>query len=246
MKMKNSAPSSVRIRTRRRLLLQNHTLNYLRLRYFLSPENLKKEGLDMNDIGSIDRLLDLLNSKFDLPKTWGMDEELLIFLRGRDFFLNDLYPWLANNSHITAQQKKEFLEDAEARLYHHFLWPDGIPIYFKFKKLKGLDLNKFIEKVVVYQNLELKKSQKGAEERRPITYLDYLKKDLEKNPKALYLKSAIRRAQMVERGLVRERVYSQGKMTDRDIAFAIYKSSGQKALQSVRQDRRRLKNYHFL
>lgn len=224
---------SIRKKRTVRLREQNKTLNFLRLAYFLSPEKLKSEAINAENIQDyIPKLL----KKIGLPELFG-HEEIMTFVG-----IQELYSRMVDDLGLIGQRKVEVLKDWQRKWAYHWYKPESFPTFLKGKNPKAVNLRALVKKIITFQNLELKKVNDPQ-----TSYLDYLKKATQKSfgHEANNILRSIKKAEERERCLRKEGSFN-GKVTDKAMAIAIYGSASKKTLQRVRQDRKRLKGYSFL
>lgn len=240
---------SARKAREKRIREQNRVFNFLRLAYYLSPEKLKAEGIKVKNIDNsyINRiLLDVgvpEKSWFEAAKrlkNYVVFQTMLIGIL--DFAIkNKKMPITTKRADVLSAIK----EDLVFPLWHQII----MPLVLKGRNPKCTDLEWLANKVVTFQDFEIKKLTKDIEGKKPQSYFDYLEKSLGKQYvgyEVIYLRSAIKKAKKREKYWQKEVGYSYTTITDKDVALVLYKNASGRVLQRVRQDRRRLKKYRFI
>jgi hypothetical protein len=244
-KDKTVAKLSVRKSRKNRQKKQNETINYLRMVYFLCPEKL---SIVKNKFGEIsdNYIKDLVKYTGNSLQNTNASWEIRHHIETQELFLNDLLEgWLDKNT-IDDIAKNKIREDQKQRMLNHWNNTEYLLMMQKGSNPKSIHLDSFVEKIIAHQNFELAKSNtiNKTPKKKPLSYLDYLKNYQKRNPKELYIKTAIKENERSNRILNSSK--KKKRITDKDLAESLYKKIDNKSLQKVRQDRSRLKKYHLL
>ncbi len=220
-------------------------LNSLRLAYFLSPLKLKKEGITDASPTYIYRILEKIFKRQigDRSLPWGGPGSFTFSLE--DYInsqksLKEVYKHGATRSQIFGAENKRRLVDSP-------YIPKNTYLTYAGKNIKTrADFNKFIVTVILFQNFELMKLEKGEGNNANKFYLDIFKNKYPDWVKSQALRDAHKKAKKRKSVAIRELKRSNGEVTDRVIARTVYGSTSPKAQQLVRQTRRRLRQYNLL
>lgn len=240
--------ASIRVARRERQWKQNTLLNQLRIAYFLSPEKLKADNVTADNI-LLDGNIEALLKRMGLPNDAIGHEELYVYIVQQEFLLNTLYPSIADTQRMTSQEKKKLIQERKIQWSKHWFKPETMYVLAKNKNPKAINLKKFVEKIIAYQSFELKKLGSDGIEKKQKTYLEILQQEVVRGVRgyeASCVRSGIKIAKQNEKILRKNPEYVRSGITDKDIALAMYKNASKKNLQRVRQDRKRLRAYHFI
>lgn len=243
---------SVRGERKKRIREQNKLLNYLRLAYWLSPEKLREAGISAEAREESERSdkfftkdVEYINNLFDKLSLPSPDMvEFLAYIQAQEVMIGVISEY-AEKKGLSSIEKQIQIDEYTNNFANHWKVPESVYTEMKGSLPKAINLKVFLDRVVTHQQYELGKLSIPGGANPPISYAKRLEVAMDQgqlNHEEYnhVLEGVIAREQRWQNSEFDE------KKTDRDIAMYLYNKTDPKALQRVRQDRKRLKNNHFL